>query len=78
MVKVSIIMPVYNVEKYESMINEMEENVWAGELWEKMVSAGNEESKKSNLWWANKQQASRFEDQSEFLEFVKNKKVSKD
>jgi hypothetical protein len=69
---------VYNVEKYESMINEMEENVWAGELWEKMVSAGNEESKKSNLWWANKQQASRFEDQSEFLEFVKNKMTNKD
>jgi hypothetical protein len=66
------------LKKYESMINEMEENVWASELWEMMVSAGNEESKKAKLWWANKQQASRFEDQSEFLEFVKNKNVSSD
>jgi hypothetical protein len=69
---------IANVEKYEAMINEMEEQVWADELWEMMVSAGDEESRKADLWWANKQQASRFEDQSEFLEFVKNKKVSKD
>lgn len=69
---------VDDVEKYEKTINEMEEAVWAEEFWEMMVSAGNEESKKTNLWWANKQQASRFEDQSEFLEFVKNKMINKD
>jgi hypothetical protein len=67
---------VANVEKYEMMINETEEKVWADELWEKMVSAGDEESKKADLWWANKQQASRFEDEGEFREFVKNKKTT--
>jgi hypothetical protein len=41
-----------------------------------MVSAGDEESKKTDLWWANKQQASRFEDEGEFREFVKNKKTT--
>jgi hypothetical protein len=69
---------VDDVDKYEKTINEMEESVWADEFWEMMVSAGNEESKKANLWWANKQQASRFEDQSEFLEFIKNKNLSED
>jgi len=64
---------VANVEKYEAMINEVEEKVWADELWEMIVSAGDEESKKADLWWANKQQASRFEDQGEFREFLKNK-----
>lgn len=67
---------VANVEKYEALINEMEEKVWADELWEMMVSAGDEESRKADLWWANKQQASRFEDQGEFLEFVKSRKKS--
>ena len=62
---------VYNVEKYESMINEMEEKVWADDLWEMMVSAGSEESKKANMWWANKQQASRFENESDFRKFLK-------
>jgi hypothetical protein len=65
---------VANVEKYETMINATEEKVWADELWEKMVSAGDEESKKADLWWANKQQASRFEDEGEFREFVKNRR----
>lgn len=68
---------VANVEKYEAMINEMEEKVWADELWEMLVSAGNEESRKADLWWANKQQASRFEDEGEFREFVKNRKKMK-
>lgn len=65
---------VANVEKYETLINEKEEDVWADELWEKMISAGDEESRKADLWWANKQQASRFEDEGEFREFVKNRK----
>ncbi len=59
------------LEHYENLINDFEENVWADELWEKLVSAGDEESKKTDLWWANKQQASRFEDEGEFREFVK-------
>lgn len=64
---------VANVEKYEAMINEMEEKLWADQLWEKMVSAGDEESRKADLWWANKQQASRFENEGEFRDFVKSK-----
>jgi hypothetical protein len=62
---------VDDVEKYEKMINEMEEKVWADDLWEMMVSAGSEESKKVNMWWANKQQASRFENESDFRNFLK-------
>lgn len=63
---------VDDVEKYEKMINEMEEKVWADDLWEMMVSSGSEESKKANMWWANKQQASRFEDEVEFKKFTKS------
>jgi len=65
---------VANVEKYENLINEFEENIWADELWEKLVSAGDEESKKADMWWANKQQASRFEDEGEFRNFIKKER----
>jgi hypothetical protein len=68
---------VSNVEKYEALINETEEKVWADELWEMLVSAGDEESKKADFWWANKQQASRFEDEGEFRDFVKSRKKMK-
>lgn len=65
---------VSTVEKWEVKIDELEERVWADELWEKVVSAGNEESMKRNTWWANKQQASRFEDESEFRDYLKANK----
>lgn len=65
---------VSTVEKWEVKIDELEERVWADELWEKVVSAGNEESVKRNTWWANKQQASRFEDESEFRDYLKTNK----
>lgn len=65
---------VSDIEKYENMIVEMEEKVWANDLWEIMVSTGEEESKKSELWWANKQQASSFEDEGEFSNFVNKRK----
>jgi hypothetical protein len=52
----------------------VEEKVWADELWEILVSAGNEESRKADLWWANRQQATRFEDEGEFRDFVKSRK----
>jgi hypothetical protein len=64
---------VSTVENWEKKIVELEERVWSDELWEKVVSAGNEESVKSNTWWANKQQASRFEDEGEFRDYLKNK-----
>jgi len=68
---------VHEVEIWEQKINEFEEKIWADELWEKVVSAGYEESEKRRNWWANKQQASRFEDQGEFMDFVKSKQKKK-
>jgi hypothetical protein len=68
---------VDRVAQYEVMINEFEEKVWANELWEKLISAGEEESKKADLRWANRQQAARFEDESEFREFARNCKQTK-
>ena len=68
---------VHEVEIWEQKINDFEEKIWADELWEKVVSAGYEESEKRRNWWANKQQASRFEDQGEFMDFVKSKQKKK-
>lgn len=70
---------VDSIERYEEQIATLEEAVWADELWEKLVSAGFEESDKSNEWWRNRQQAQRFEDRQEFDAFVKEnkKKTSK-
>jgi hypothetical protein len=58
-------------------MNEMEETLWAGELWEKLVSAGYEESIKQDEYWSNRQQATMFESQQEFAKFVKEKKKEK-
>ena len=55
----------------------MEEKVWADELWEKLVSAGYEESVKQDEYWSNRQQAAIFENQQEFAKFVKEKKKEK-
>jgi hypothetical protein len=37
---------VSDVQRYEKMINEMEESVWADKLWEMMISSGEEKSAK--------------------------------
>ena len=69
---------VDNVERYEEQIATLEESKWADELWEKLVSAGFEESDKSNEWWSNRQQAARYESQQDFIEeVVKVKKKKK-
>jgi hypothetical protein len=68
---------VSNVEVYEQLIDEHEERVWGEELWEKIISAGEEAIKKSNQWWAERQQAARFESQSEFEAFRKKSKKKK-
>jgi len=52
---------VNNLEYHENLINEFEEEVWAEELWDKLINAGYEQSDKSNSRWADRQQASRFE-----------------
>jgi hypothetical protein len=58
-------------------MNEMEEVLWADELWEKLVCAGYEESVKQDEYWSNRQQATMFEDQQDFAKFVKEKKRAK-
>jgi hypothetical protein len=68
---------VDGIDYYEKQMNEMEETLWAGELWEKLVSAGYEESAKQDEYWSNRQQATMFEDQQEFAKFVKEKKKKK-
>ncbi|MBT8562011.1 hypothetical protein G6717_05445 [Polynucleobacter paneuropaeus] len=45
--------------------------------WEKLVSAGHEESIKQDEYWSNRQQATLFESQQEFAKFVKEKKRKK-
>jgi hypothetical protein len=58
-------------------MNEMEEAIWADELWEKLVSAGYEESLKQDDYWSNRQQAARYEDQQDFINNVVNVKKIK-
>lgn len=69
---------VDGIEHYEQKINEMEEDLWAEELWEKLVSAGYEESLKQDEYWSNRQQAALYENQQDFInEIVKPKKKKK-
>jgi len=69
---------VDSVDYYEQQIKEMEDNLWADELWEKLVVAGYEESVKQDDYWSNRQQAGMFENQKEFIEeVVKPKKRKK-
>jgi hypothetical protein len=68
---------VDGIDYYEKKMNEMEEALWADELWEKLVSAGYEESVKQDEYWSNRQQATIFESQQEFAKFVKEKKKGK-
>lgn len=65
------------VEYYEEQINTLEEKVWADDLWERLVSAGHEESLKQDEYWSNRQQAARFEDQQEFVDKVIKPKKNK-
>jgi hypothetical protein len=68
---------VDGIDYYEKKMNEMEEALWADELWEKLVSAGYEESVKQDEYWSNRQQATMFESQQEFAKFVAEKKKGK-
>jgi hypothetical protein len=68
---------VDGIDYYEKQMNEMEEKLWADELWEKLISAGYEESVKQDEYWSNRQQATMFESQQEFAKFVKEKKKNK-
>ena len=65
---------VDGIDYYEQQMKELDEKVWADELWEKIISAGYEESEKQDDYWAKRQQATLFESQQEFAKFVKEKK----
>jgi len=67
---------VDSVEQHEVQMNELEEKIWADELWDKLVNAGYEESVKQDEYWSLRQQATLYEDQQEFAKFVKEKKKS--
>lgn len=66
---------IKDVEQYESKINSLSESVWADELYERLVAAGDEEIDANNEYWANRQQAQLYEDQHEFARVVKQQKL---
>jgi hypothetical protein len=69
---------VNNLEQHEKWMSDLEEKKWADELWEQLVSAGFEESEKTDDYWSNRQQAARYENQQDFIEeVVKPKKRKK-
>ena len=66
---------INNVEEYETQIDTLSESVWADELYERLIAAGDEEIDANNEYWANRQQAQMYEDQQEFARVVKQKKL---
>jgi hypothetical protein len=66
---------IRDVELYESKIDSLSESVWADELYERLISAGDEEVEANNEYWSNRQQAQLYEDQQEFARVVKQKKI---
>ena len=70
---------VDEVEHHEKRMSELEEKIWSDELWDRLVSAGYEESVKQDDYWSNRQQATLYEDQQEFIEkVVKQRKKIKE
>ena len=69
---------VDGIEEYEKKMNGIDREVWADELWEKLVSAGHEESVKQDEYWSNRQQATLFESQQEFAKVVAQRKKIKE
>ena len=65
---------IRDIEEHESKINSLEEHVWANDLYERLVAAGDEEINANNEYWSNRQQAALAEDQQEFIKAIKNKK----
>jgi len=68
---------IRDIEEYESKIKSLEESVWADDLYERLVAAGDEEINANNEYWSNRQQAALAEDQQEFARVVKEKKKGK-
>jgi len=65
---------IHDIEEYEKNISEAEEQQWADEVWERLVSSCDAEVEKNKEYWANRQQAQRAEDQYEFAKLVKERK----
>jgi hypothetical protein len=65
---------IKDVELYESKIDSLTESVWADELYERLIAAGDEEVEANNEYWANRQQAQLYEDQQEFIRLIATKK----
>jgi hypothetical protein len=68
---------INNIEEYETQIDTLSEAVWAEELYERLIAAGDEEIDANNEYWANRQQAALAEDQFEFAKLVKERKKAK-
>lgn len=58
---------VSQVEIYEKKLEELEEAVWADELFDHLNAVDAEHAEKRTEWWMDRQQAARYEDQKEFL-----------
>jgi len=65
---------IRDVEEHEAKINSLEESVWADNLYERLVAAGDEEIDANNEYWSNRQQAQLYEDQQEFMQVLKQQK----
>ena len=68
---------IRDIEEHESKINSLEEHVWADDLYERLVAAGDEEIIANKEYWANRQQAALAEDQQEFNRLIKERKKGK-
>ena len=68
---------IRDVEKYEADITDAEEQLWAEDVWERLVASCDAEVAKNKEYWANRQQAALAEDQYEFAKLVKEKKIAK-
>jgi len=65
------------VERYEKELDEKEEEIWAEEVWERLVASCDEEVEKRNEYWSNRQQAQIAVDQYEFNKEVKERRKLK-
>ena len=68
---------IRDVEKFEADITDAEEQQWAEDVWERLVSSCDAEVEKNKEHWGNRQQAARFEDQHQFIEEVVKPKRKK-
>jgi hypothetical protein len=66
-----------NLTRFERMVEEESETVWADQMFENLVAACEAEVAKNNEYWSIRQQAALAEDQFEFAKLVKERKKAK-